>query len=174
MIGGENHRRVMIEAALSFDRSPPKPDRTDRGSTASRWVREEFGTDGFGEGTRPGDEFNQRATWDEILEPKGWTFLRETCGVSYWRRPDKVGQGPSASVGYCHNEDGKPLMKVFSSNARPLEEGEVYDKFAVYTHLHHGGDFEAAARMLAERGFGRTSLTVSETEVNDFFKDYYQ
>jgi len=64
-------------------------------------------------------------------------------------------------------------MKVFSSNARPLEEGEVYDKFAVYTHLYHCGDFEAAARVLAGRGFGRVSLLTSEQEVNDFYKDYY-
>jgi hypothetical protein len=170
MIGAENHRKVMFEAAMSFDQGPPKRERT----RTTDWVRDEYGTEGFGQGTRPGDEFNERATWDEILEPKGWTFLKETGDVSYWQRPDKPGEGPSASVGFCRNEHGKPLMKIFSTNARPLEAGECYDKFAAFTHLYHGGDFEAAAKTLSERGFGRLGLNRDEETVNTFFMEYYQ
>jgi hypothetical protein len=174
LIGAENHRKVMFEAAVSFDQSPPKPAKR-----ATDWLRKVYNLDASpSEKTsdRPGDDFNERADWaEDVLEPAGWTLVRETCGVGYWQRPDKVGKGPSASVAYCKTEAGKELMRVFSSNARPLEEGQTYDRFSAYAHLHHGGDFFAAAEKLASLGYGRYGdLAEHEQKVNDFIKRAYE
>jgi putative DNA primase/helicase len=99
---------------------------------------------------RPGDAFNAGADWGEILTPHGWTWVRETeGGADQWCRPDKSG-GVSATTGFA----GSDLMYVFSSNADPFEERAWYTKFHAYALLNHGGDFRAAARDLAGRGYG--------------------
>ena len=56
----------------------------------------------------------------------------------------------SATTGFA----GSDLMYVFSSNADPFEQHAWYTKFHAYTLLNHAGDFRAAARDLAGRGFG--------------------
>lgn len=110
-------------------------------------------------GTRPRDVFNERATWGEILEPHGWTYLYTHGGTEYWRRPGKR-EGISATV----NFGGSDLLYVFSSST-PLEPDTGYSKFAAYAHLNHDGDFTAAARALAEQGYG--SLTVRSFNLTD-------
>jgi hypothetical protein len=80
--------------------------------------------------------------------------VRESDGVRYWKRPGKEGPGWSATTGYCHGADGAELLRVFSSNASPFEEGKAYGKFRAYALLHHGGDYQAAARELASKGYG--------------------
>ena len=176
VIGGENHRRVMFEAAISFDKAPPKPARTKPTTKATAWVNNVYNLEGDPRTDRPGDDFNERADWGEdVLEPADWTLLREACGVGYWQRPGKTGDGPSASVAYCKTEAGKELMRVFSSNAQPLEEGQTYDKFSAYALLQHGGDFHAAAEKLASLGYGRFGdLAEHEEMVNDFITREYQ
>lgn len=100
---------------------------------------------------RPGDEFNARGDWREILEPHGWTLLFiGSDGTEYWRRPGKNAGGSSATV----NHGGFDLLYVFSSNAAPFESERAFTKFSAYALLNHGGDFEAAARDLAAQGFG--------------------
>jgi hypothetical protein len=105
-----------------------------------------------GNGDRPGDDFDRRATWAEVLEPHGWTFVRSAGDEEFWCRPEKSG-GINATVNYA----GAGLLHVFSSNALPFEQDRSYGKFAAYTLLNHGGDYVAAARALQARGFGRQS-----------------
>ena len=50
---------------------------------------------------------------------------------------------------------GRDLLIVFSSNADPFVERTGYSKFYAYTLLEHGGDFHAASRALARRGYGK-------------------
>jgi hypothetical protein len=45
---------------------------------------------------------------------------------------------------------------VFSSNAWPFEPQTAYSKFAAYALLEHHGDFRAAARLLALKGYRTT------------------
>lgn len=99
---------------------------------------------------RPGDDFNARADWAEILEPHGWRWLRR-CGneTDQWCRPGKS-RGLSATT----NHQNSDVLFVFSSNADPFEEGKGYSKFHAYALLNHYGDFSAAARALARRGYG--------------------
>jgi hypothetical protein len=57
-------------------------------------------------------------------------------------------RGTSATTNYA----GSDLLYVFSSNAHPFEPETAYDKFAAYALLEHG-DFQAAARLLALKGY---------------------
>lgn len=121
-------------------------------------------------GTRPGDDFNRRASWVEILEPHGWQIVQGD-GVSYttWRRPGKE-RGVSATTGYCSTPQSGDLIRVFSSNAG-LEVG-AHSKFGVFAKLNHGGEFSRAARALAQNGYGdmprrsRSSSTSSGASVD--------
>ncbi len=99
--------------------------------------------------TRPGDQFNRQATWPEILHPHGWTLVRTLDGEGLWRRPGKDGPGISATTNYA----GSDLLYVFSTSTFFAPE-RGYTKFAAYTLLEHDGDFTAAAKTLAEEGYG--------------------
>jgi len=101
-------------------------------------------------GDRPGDDFNSRASWEEILEPKGWEKVEERGEVAHWRRP-----GKGISISATTNHAGTDLFYNFSSNGHPFEAGRAYMKFAAYTLLNHDGDFSAAAGDLAEKGYGK-------------------
>ncbi|GAA5143278.1 hypothetical protein GCM10023340_08320 [Nocardioides marinquilinus] len=100
---------------------------------------------------RPGDDFNARTTWDQILTPHGWTkagSLRP--GELAWVRPGKnPTDGISATTGL---NDGDNLY-VFSTSTE-FETDVPYTKFAAYALLEHRGDYSAAARYLRARGYG--------------------
>jgi hypothetical protein len=107
-----------------------------------------------GDGTRPGDDFNGRASWEDILPGKGWAVGRRTGETLHWRRPGKKPPGTSATTGRCRSAASGDLFYVFSSNAPPFEEGRCYSKFSAYALLYHGGDFGEAASELRGRGYG--------------------
>ncbi|MEV4287396.1 bifunctional DNA primase/polymerase [Nonomuraea bangladeshensis] len=104
------------------------------------------------DGLRPGDDFNQRATWEDILQPEGWTQVARHGGVTYWRRPGK-NRGISATTG---RNDGDNLF-VFSTST-VFEAETPYSKFAAYTLLNHGSlhddAFRAAGKALRAAGYG--------------------
>lgn len=101
---------------------------------------------------RPGDDLNQRGTWAEILEPLGWTWCFKSSGLDYWRQPDHAGRGHSATTGI--RPSGLDLLVNFSTSV-PLKTSKAMTRFSVYAELHHGGDRSAAAKALADRGYGR-------------------
>lgn len=105
-------------------------------------------------GDRPGDHFNARVTWTEILTPHKWTVFRSSPGVTYWCRPEKHPPGVSASTGFCRGPSDNDLLYVFSTSAAPFEPEVGYSRFAAYTLLNHGGDFRAATRALGLAGYG--------------------
>ena len=108
-----------------------------------------------GTSLRPGDDYNLRADWGEILIPKGWTFVgSDGADVEYWCRPGKR-NGVSATTNYANSG----VLYVFSSNAEPFDEDAGYTKFRAFALLNHDGDFSAAARELARLGFGTPSPT---------------
>jgi hypothetical protein len=106
----------------------------------------------------PGTDFSRRGTWEEAgLFEAGWTWERQLeFDRGYVRRPGKgPGEGHSGTLGFVTSrEHGWPLFHCFTSNGQPFEAGRSYDRFGVYTRLKHGGNFAAAARDLAARGFG--------------------
>ena len=99
-------------------------------------------------GDKPGDQFNAKASWREILEPLGWKIVYTARGVTYWCRPGKT-MGISATTG---KNDGDNLY-VFTTSTT-FEAERPYSKFAAFAHLHHNGDFSAAARDLRMQGYG--------------------
>lgn len=101
-----------------------------------------------GDRLTPGDDYNARARWTEILEPHGWARVSQRGHTTYWRRPGKQ-VGISATTG---RNDGDNLY-VFSTSTE-FDQEKPYSKFAAYTLLEHGSDFRAAARALAQRGYG--------------------
>jgi putative DNA primase/helicase len=99
----------------------------------------------------PGDDFEQRTEWIDILGPHGWTLEADHGRELHWTRPGKDRrQGMSATTG--HAEDRNRLY-VFSSNTEFRQE-VPYTKFGAYTLLNHGGDFHAAAAALRAQGYG--------------------
>lgn len=117
---------------------------------------------GSGWDVRPGVEYNERASWEEILEPAGWTKVREVGDVTHWRRPGKSDGGTSATTGFCSNGQ-RDLLYVFSTNAAPFEDQKAYDRFGAFALLQHGGDFSAAARVLHTQGYGRRGKTSAKS-----------
>lgn len=101
---------------------------------------------------RPGDDFNDRAHWADILTPHGWTYMYHRGGTWYWRRPGKDAGEHSATTGRkgIGSED---RLYVFS-DATVFDVNTPYNKFAAYALLNHGGDFAAATRDLRSQGFG--------------------
>ncbi len=106
-------------------------------------------------GGRPGDDYNLRATVDEVvqlLEVLGWKiFTRGQKGSVHMTRPGKEG-GTSGTVGFCETN----LFQCHSSDpaTTPFKGGETYAPFTVYAMVHHNGDFSAAAKALAVEGYG--------------------
>jgi putative DNA primase/helicase len=106
-----------------------------------------------GTSSRPGDDFNARANWADILTPHGWTLTDNHGDETRWCRPGKDG-GVSATT----NHHGCDLLHVFSSNAEHFESERWYSKFSAYALLNHEGNFEEAARDLREQGYGKKML----------------
>lgn len=95
---------------------------------------------------RPGDVFNQQTDLLQFLVSLGWSVDHETPdGTVHLRRPGKSGHGSSATLGHIKDEDGRPLLYVFSSNAAPFLSGQCYDAFSAFTYAKYNGDYTAAA-----------------------------
>ena len=93
-------------------------------------------------GDRPGDRYNQTTDWHTLLAGYGWRCLKTIGDREHWQRPGKTGPEASATL--------HPLRGFYCwSTSTPLPVQKPLDKFAVYTHMEHGGDFTAAARALA-------------------------
>ena len=136
-------RQHLLLAAKSFDLTPKEESQIIRGPK---------------EHSRPGDDFNSRASWKEILEPHGWEAAKASNGTTQWRRPGKdKKKGISATTGHAETD----LFYNFSSNGGPFESDRSYSKFAAWTVLNHGGDYSAAARELAKDGYGEQTANKS-------------
>lgn len=113
------------------------------------------------DGLTPGDDYNAKVSWDQILEPLGWKKLytnRE--GVTSWCRPGKT-FGVSATT----NHAGSDKFFVFSTSTQ-FEAGRAYSKFAVFALVEHHGDFSAAAKALRSLGYGQPRAELGTLEVH--------
>ncbi|TWT51819.1 hypothetical protein KOR42_32920 [Thalassoglobus neptunius] len=146
-------RENLLQAARSFCRKPPEPEVQERVSRTAP-------------GTSPGEIFAARATWAEILEPHGLSLVStDGSGVSYWRRAGSSNKW-SASTGF--GDSG--LFYAFSPNCG-VEPNRGYNKFSMFTHLNHSGDFEAAARDLAEKGFREELPSIDISSIVQRFEE---
>lgn len=102
-----------------------------------------------GGGLRPGEDYEAKTDWADILQPEGWTFVCQHGKTRYWRRPGK-GKGVSATTGRAADRD---RLYVFTTGTEFISE-TPYNKFGAYALLHHGSDFKQAASALRRQGFG--------------------
>jgi len=100
----------------------------------------------------PGDDYNARTTWEQILEPLGWSKVYTQGEKTAWRRPGKT-VGISATT----NFGGTDKLRVFSTSTA-FDAERSYDRFGAYVHLKHNGDFRIAANTLRNQGYGQSSL----------------
>jgi hypothetical protein len=101
---------------------------------------------------RPGDDFEARAAWDEVLRGV-FRPLNTRGSVTYWGWADGVG-GVKATTG----RDEHDRLWVFATGSE-FEPEVPYSKFGAYALLNHGGDHKAAAKELARQGYGSRHLT---------------
>jgi AAA domain/Bifunctional DNA primase/polymerase, N-terminal len=115
-------------------------------------------------GLRPGDDYNERADWADILT--GWTRATRMGNGYGWRKPAKEGPGISATTG--QSSDGIDRLYVFSTSTE-FEPERPYNKFSAYTTLKHSGDYSAAASALSADGYGtqRTPTTITLDTINE-------
>jgi len=99
----------------------------------------------------PGDDYNSKVSWNQILEPLGWSKLYTTRdGVTAWRRPGKT-EGISATT----NHGGTDKFYCFTTSSI-FDANTSYSKFAAYTLIEHQGDFRSAAKALRQLGYGES------------------
>lgn len=114
-------------------------------------------------GLTPGDDFENRVDWYDILAPQGWRVSAKGPGqMREWTRPGKdLRDGISATTGHANDRD---RLYVFSTST--CFQPEVpYTKFGAYALLHHNGDHHAAAQALVRLGYGDRPVTITIDEV---------
>lgn len=153
-------RAILLDAARVFDAYEP-PAQAER-PTASTAIPGKL---------RPGDDYEQRATWADVLEPSGWRRLKRPGAKEFWQRPGKSGPGASAIAGGKSGKTGFGGLYVYSSNAAPFVDGRGYYKFSAYALLNHGGDIQAAARELGQLGYGDQGNGHHEEPMPDYLED---
>lgn len=99
-------------------------------------------------GTSPGDDFEAKTDWAQILE--GWTMVFARGRTRYWRRPGKTDPGFSATTGHADDRD---RLYVFTTSTE-FQAETPYTKFGAYALLHHGGNHTNAAQALKTKGYG--------------------
>lgn len=110
-------------------------------------------------GLTPLDDYEARTSWEEILEPAGWTRHHQAGATTYWTRPGKDRRdGTSATTGYAGDRD---RMFCFSSSAG-LPTSEPMTKGFVYAQLHYAGNMVETARQLRAMGFGTPPVASSQ------------
>ncbi len=129
-------REHLLQLLRALDRMPPAPAAATAPQTTPV-------------GARPGDDFNSRTGWHEVLEPHGWrNFHTDPQGIGYWTRP-----GKSIGVSATTNAVGTDTLHVFTSSTE-FDADSWHDKFGAHAILNHHGDHAAAAKELAARGYG--------------------
>jgi len=117
----------------------------------------------------PGVDFNRRGSWAETgLFDSGWSWERQSgADAGLIRRPDKD-RGVSASVGtVTSKKNGWPLFWCWSTSVPEFVAEEPYTRFAVFAALRHGGDYSAAAKDLASRGYGARMPEVGSAYIGE-------
>ena len=156
-------RNALVDAARSLDELPAAdcPTTSAGANVAAPGAVPCEPRDGGRWERFPGDDYNARGDFRELLRYHGWQFARSRPdGNEDWTRP---GKNPEDGISATYR-DG--CFYVFSSNAAPFEPNVKYSPFAVYATLRHGGDFTAAAADLVRQGYGKTKDPLGGVTLN--------
>lgn len=124
----------------TLDQTPPTAHTTPHREANTEWVG----------GITPGDDFETKTSWADILAPHGWTVVFTRGTTTYWRRPGK-NDGISATTGHA---DDRNRLYVFTSST-DFEQETPYTKLGAHALLNYAGDHSAAAKDLYSKGFGK-------------------
>ena len=150
-ISGEE-RQWLWDLARSFDQGYPTEDLLE--VEEAKVSKKTPG--GWNDLTSPGDDFNARTKWEDVLPD--WTRAFAHGDTTYWRRPGKT-FGHSATT----NHNGTDRLHVFTSSSE-FEPGQSYSRFAAYAKLHHKCDFRVTAKALYDLGYGQHKRWVWEDQ----------
>ena len=103
---------------------------------------------------RPGDAYNAKHSWHDVLVPHGWEQIGQFGDTGLWRKPGSNSRTHHATT----NHLGSDMLYIFSSAAHPFEPESTYSKFAAYTMLAHNGDYSASASELSSLGYGEKTV----------------
>ncbi|NJC83171.1 hypothetical protein HC030_11455 [Planosporangium mesophilum] len=143
-------RDALVAVVRCLDAMPPPPVEPPRSPRR----------DGSA-GTAPGEDYERRTDWADILEPAGWRLVSAVGRTRYWRRPGKR-TGVSATTGRADDRD---RLYVFTTSSE-FESETPITKFHAYAVLHHRGDHAAAAAALRRAGFGVAVTVASAPETH--------
>jgi len=139
-----DQRNAFHAVLRTLDHQPEPPATPARAATAS--PRQP------GDGITPGDDYETRTDWADILTPHGWTHVTTRGRTRYWLRPGKpLGSGFSATTGHADDRD---RLFVFTTST-DFQAEIPYTKLGAYALLEHGGDHNAAAKQLYADGYGQ-------------------
>lgn len=101
----------------------------------------------------PGDDYNLRTSWDDLLIPEGWKkIMTMRSGETQWTRPGKD-FGISATTGRTESDN----LYVFSTSTQ-FQTNIPYSKWAVFTLLNFGSlseqAFKESTKALRGQGYG--------------------
>lgn len=102
-------------------------------------------------GKKPGEDYNDKAGEYEVtklLVSHGWKVCKSNAERVYYTRPGKE-KGISGDFNKNLN-----LFKCWSSSVGNLPTEEAINPFALFAHLEFRGDYSAAAKALAQSGYG--------------------
>lgn len=114
------------------------------------------------DGITPGDDYETKVDWADLLPAHGWTHVTTRGRTRYWRRPGK-NTGISATTGRADDRD---RLYVFTSSTAFAQE-VPYTKLGAYAVLEYDGDLQAAARELYAVGYGRRAEQRRPADVVD-------
>jgi putative DNA primase/helicase len=118
---------------------------------------------------KPGDDFEARGDWTQILTERGWSYAGKQNGQDTWARP---GKDPRAGHSAAFGHNGSPNIYVWSGMA----EGERhYTKFQFVAFSDFNGDWTATTKHLASLGYGTplSSLPSRDISTSYDYSDIY-
>lgn len=116
---------------------------------------------------RPGDIYNAKGSWHDLLDPLGWKWVGESSDIEYLKRPGTTTQQHSATIGFCKTGNGTRSLFIFSDApaVAPLEANRTYSLFEARAVIHHAGDFSACSAELVRSGY------VAPVTITEIFDD---
>jgi hypothetical protein len=112
---------------------------------------------------KPWEDYSERGDYYKLLQAHGWYYVGVRGENEYFRRPGKD-DGVSASW-----HISKRLFYCFTSSTQ-FEPGKAYRLSSLYATLEHNSDFSAAAKALAEQGYGEQTHNYGKIERTVFKK----
>lgn len=108
---------------------------------------------------RPGDAYNAKHDTAEMLAGLGFVATRrDRDGNQFWNWPAAAGDQGATTYpdGHCS------IWSETAASQLGLKTQHGYDPYGLYVDLHHKGDHTAAARQLAQVGYGTPPVQLHE------------